>query len=120
MFHGYDFDATKLRIAAMNLLLHGVDAPDIHYQDTLSNSFTDHFPQGASDAYDLILANPSFKGSLDYEDVHPSLLKKVKTKKTELFFRHADAAHAETQWALRSSGAGWRPVRFQQSPPGAA
>ena len=76
MFHGFDFDATMLRIAAMNLLLHGVDAPDIHYQDTLSNSFTDKFPNKASEAFDVILANPPFKGSLDYEDVHPMLLRK--------------------------------------------
>lgn len=86
MFHGFDFDATMLRIAAMNLLLHGVDAPDIHYQDTLSNSFTEKFPGKASDAFDVILANPPFKGALDNEDVHPSLLRKVKTKKTELLF----------------------------------
>ena len=86
MLHGFDFDATMLRIAAMNLLLHGVDAPDIHYQDTLSNSFTDKFPTKASDAFDVVLANPPFKGSLDYEDVHPTLLRKVKTRKTELLF----------------------------------
>jgi len=86
MFNGFDFDATMLRIAAMNLLLHGVDAPDIHYQDTLSNSFTDKFPDKASNGFDVILANPPFKGSLDEEDVHPTLLRKVKTKKTELLF----------------------------------
>lgn len=86
MFHGFDFDATMLRIAAMNLLLHGVDAPDIHYQDTLSNSFPERFPSHAKDSLDIILANPPFKGSLDYEDVHPSLLANVKTKKTELLF----------------------------------
>ena len=86
MFHGFDFDATMLRIAAMNLLLHGVDAPDIHYQDTLSCNFTDKFPDKASNGFDLILANPPFKGSLDEEDVHPTLLRKVKTKKTELLF----------------------------------
>jgi type I restriction enzyme M protein len=86
MFHGFDFDSTMLRIAAMNLMLHGVEAPDIHYQDTLSNSFPDRFPRHAKDGLDVILANPPFKGSLDYEDVHPSLLAKVKTKKTELLF----------------------------------
>ena len=86
MFHGFDFDATMLRIAAMNLLLHGVDAPDIHYQDTLSNSFPERFPGHASNSLDIVLANPPFKGSLDYEDVHPSLLANVKTKKTELLF----------------------------------
>ncbi|MBF0186298.1 MAG: N-6 DNA methylase [Magnetococcales bacterium] len=86
MFRGFDFDVTMLRIAAMNLLLHGVDAPDIHYQDTLSNNFPEKYPKLCADAFDLILANPPFKGSLDYEDVHPSLLGQVKTKKTELIF----------------------------------
>ena len=86
MFHGFDFDVTMLRIAAMNLLLHGVDAPDIHYQDTLSASFADRFPESAEGSFDLILANPPFKGSLDFEDVHAGLLRKVKTKKTELLF----------------------------------
>ena len=86
MFHGYDFDATMLRIASMNLLLHGVDAPDIHYQDTLSASFTDRFPEAASDGFDVLLANPPFTGSLDFDDVHPGLLRKVKTRKTELLF----------------------------------
>ena len=86
MFHGFDFDATMLRIAAMNLMLHGVDDPDIHYQDTLSNSFADRFPKAANKGFDIILANPPFKGSLDYEDVDASLLRQVKTKKTELLF----------------------------------
>lgn len=86
MFHGFDFDATMLRIAAMNLMLHGVDDPDIHYQDTLSTGFTDKFPKQASEGCDIILANPPFKGSLDFEDVHSGLLRQVKTKKTELLF----------------------------------
>lgn len=86
MFHGFDFDVTMLRIAAMNLMLHGVDTPDIQYQDTLSNNFPEKFPGMASDAFDLIMANPPFKGSLDYSDVHSSLTGKVKTKKTELLF----------------------------------
>lgn len=86
MFTGFDFDATMLRVAAMNLLLHGVEAPNIHYQDTLGNSFTDKFPQQAEGAFDAILANPPFKGSLDFDDVHPALLRAVKTRKTELLF----------------------------------
>jgi type I restriction enzyme M protein len=86
MFHGFDFDATMLRIAAMNLMLHGVDDPDIHYQDTLSNGFAERFPKAAEDGFDLVLANPPFKGSLDYEDVDDGLLRHVKTKKTELLF----------------------------------
>jgi len=86
LIHGFDFDVTMLRIAAMNLLLHGIDAPDIHYQDTLSGGFSDRFPKLSQDFFDIILANPPFKGSLDYEDVHSSLLAQVKTKKTELLF----------------------------------
>lgn len=86
MFHGFDFDATMLRIGSMNLMLHGVDNPDIHYQDTLSTSFPDKFPKQATGGFDVILANPPFKGSLDEGDVHPTLTQAVKTKKTELLF----------------------------------
>ena len=86
LLHGFDFDATMLRIAAMNLLLHNIDAPDIHYMDTLSNRFPEQYSTLSENFFDCILANPPFKGNLDYDDVHPSLLKKVKTKKTELLF----------------------------------
>ena len=86
MFHGFDFDITMLRISAMNLLLHNIDAPDIHYMDTLSNRFPEKFKPQSEEFFDVIMANPPFKGSLDYDDVHPSLLKKIKTKKTELLF----------------------------------
>jgi type I restriction enzyme M protein len=86
MFHGFDFDATMLRIASMNLMLHGVENPDIHYQDTLSNSFPEKFPKQAIAGFDVVLANPPFKGSLDEGDVHPTLTQAVKTKKTELLF----------------------------------
>jgi type I restriction enzyme M protein len=86
MFHGFDFDATMLRIASMNLMLHGVDNPDIHYADTLSNGFPEKFSKSATNAFNVILANPPFKGSLDEGDVHPTLTRAVKTKKTELLF----------------------------------
>ena len=86
MFHGFDFDATMLRVAAMNLVMHGIKAPAIHYQDTLSQSFSENHPKEAKEGFDVILANPPFKGSLDEEDVCPNILRKVKTKKTELLF----------------------------------
>ena len=86
MFHAYDFDATMLRIATMNLVMHGVKQPDVHYQDTLSQSFEDRHPNGSKNAFDIILANPPFKGSLDEQDVAPDILRTVKTKKTELLF----------------------------------
>ena len=86
MFHAFDFDATMLRIATMNLVMHGVAEPDVHYQDTLSQKFEERYPRAAKSGFDLILANPPFKGSLDEQDVAPDILRTVKTKKTELLF----------------------------------
>lgn len=86
MFYGFDFDVTMLRIASMNLILHGLDNPNVHYCDSLSNAMPELFPKLASECFDVILANPPFKGSLDYSDVHSSLTAKVKTHKTELLF----------------------------------
>lgn len=80
MFNGFDMDRTMLRIGAMNMMLHGVDNPNIQYKDSLSEVNKD------SEDYTLILANPPFKGSLDYEAVSADLLKTTKTKKTELLF----------------------------------
>jgi len=81
MFHGYDFDNTMLRIASMNMALHGVNNPNIRYQNSLAQ---DH--AGDAEKYSLILANPPFAGSLDYEGTAKDLLAIVKTKKTELLF----------------------------------
>ena len=80
MFHGFDTDQTMLRIGAMNLMLHGVDKPDIEYKDSLSTDNSD------TECYTLCLANPPFAGSLDKESVNKSLLAITKTKKTELLF----------------------------------
>lgn len=81
MFHGYDFDNTMLRIGSMNLQLHGVQNPQIVNRDSLAQ---DH--AGDIEGYSLILANPPFAGSLDYESIAKDLLQVVKTKKTELLF----------------------------------
>lgn len=80
MFYGFDMDRTMLRIGAMNMLLHGVENPNIEYRDSLSENNAD------IEKYTLVLANPPFKGSLDYESVRGDLLKVTKTKKTELLF----------------------------------
>ena len=80
MFHGFDMDRTMLRIGAMNMMTHGVDNPFIEYRDSLSDQNPD------KEKYSLILANPPFKGSLDYDIVSADLLKVCKTKKTELLF----------------------------------
>jgi len=81
MFHGFDFDNTMLRIGSMNMLLHGVENPDIRYRDSLAQ---DH--AGEDERYSLVLANPPFAGSLDYENTAKDLQQIVKTKKTELLF----------------------------------
>ena len=81
MFHGYDFDNTMLRIGSMNMLLHGVENPDIRYRDSLAQDHADD-----EEAYTVVLANPPFAGSLDYENTAKDLLQIVKTKKTELLF----------------------------------
>jgi len=80
-FHGFDFDRTMLRIGSMNMLLHGVEKPAIAYRDSLGQ---DH--AGEEEKYTVILANPPFAGSLDYENCAKDLLQIVKTKKTELLF----------------------------------
>ncbi len=81
MFTGVEFDSTMLRIAAMNLQLHGIEHPQLISRDALSEANAD-----SREKYSLILANPPFKGSLDYDGVESSILKTVKTKKTELLF----------------------------------
>ncbi|MGD9676911.1 MAG: N-6 DNA methylase [Vulcanibacillus sp.] len=80
MFFGNDMDRTMLRIGAMNMMLHGVEKPNIEYRDSLSEKNIDE------EKYTLVLTNPPFKGSLDYESVAADLLKITKTKKTELLF----------------------------------
>jgi len=81
-FTGYDSDSgmTMLRIGSMNLMLHGLSSPRFRYTDTLSKGFNE------DRAYDVVLANPPFKGAIDSADVNPSLPAKV--KKTELLFVH--------------------------------
>jgi len=80
-FNGFDFDPTMLRIASMNMVLHGVEGANIAYRDSLAE---EHGKDAG--AYSLILANPPFAGSLDYESCAKDLQRIVKTKKTELLF----------------------------------
>jgi len=77
-FHGYDFDTTMVRIGLMNLLLHGIERPNLGYTDTLSKRYTE------TERYDVVLANPPFKGSIDKGDINEEL--RLKTTKTELLF----------------------------------
>ncbi len=79
-FTGFEMDQTMLRISAMNLMLHGVDAPDVRYLDSISKNNT------VTAAYDVILANPPFTGSVDVEDIDKTLRAIVDSKQTELLF----------------------------------
>ncbi len=80
MFNGFEIDTTMLRISTMNMMLHGIDNPNIRYQDSLNEQNKE------ADKYTLVLANPPFTGSLDYDAVSDDLLKVTKTRKTELLF----------------------------------
>ena len=71
MFSGFDTDQTMLRIGAMNMMLHGVEEPNIKYQDSLSADNEER------DAYTLIMANPPFSRneynqSVKYRWIEPS------------------------------------------------
>jgi type I restriction enzyme M protein len=80
MFNGLENDPSMVKIAAMNLQLHGMENPQLTKVDALSEE------NDVREKYNLILANPPFKGSLDYDSVEGSILQLVKTKKTELLF----------------------------------
>lgn len=80
MFNGIEIDPSMMRISAMNLQLHGMENPTLIGNSALSES------NSISSKYSLILANPPFKGALDYDEVESSLLNVTKTKKTELLF----------------------------------
>ncbi|OGJ90705.1 MAG: DNA methyltransferase [Candidatus Raymondbacteria bacterium RifOxyC12_full_50_8] len=81
-FTGYDFDTTMVRIALMNMVLHGITNPNIRYSDTLSKRFEER------NHFDVILANPPFKGNVDKSDIADDLrmVGSSKTPKTELLF----------------------------------
>lgn len=80
MFTGFDTDQTMLRIGAMNMMLHGVEAPNITWMDSLSEDNTHR------EEYSLIMSNPPFTGSLDKETISKDLLAIAPSKKTELLF----------------------------------
>lgn len=86
MFWGFDFDNTMLRVSSMNMLLHGVNGANINYQDSLNKSIKENYPKQEKDFFDVVLANPPFKGAIDENNTNPDVLNIVKTKKTELLF----------------------------------
>lgn len=77
-FYGYDMDESMVRIGLMNLMMHGISSPNIEQKDTLSKKYDE------DGRYEVILANPPFKGSIDKGDINESL--SLNTTKTELLF----------------------------------
>ncbi|MFA6808019.1 MAG: N-6 DNA methylase [Eubacteriales bacterium] len=68
MFTGFDTDRTMLRLSAMNLMLHSITQPHIDYVDSVSQQ------NSLSSAYDIVLANPPFKGTIDEESINDNLM----------------------------------------------
>jgi type I restriction enzyme M protein len=77
-FYGFDIDTTMVRLGLMNLMMHGIDEPQIDYKDTLSKSYNE------DSQFDIIMANPPFTGNIDKGDINEGL--KLPTTKTELLF----------------------------------
>lgn len=77
-FYGFDIDVTMVRLGLMNLMMHGIDNPKIHYKDTLSKSYNE------SGQYDIVLANPPFTGKIDKGDINTSL--RIESPASELLF----------------------------------
>ena len=110
LFHGFDFDNTMLRIGSMNMLLHGVENPDIRYRDSLAQEHG-----GEEEKFTLVLANPPFAGSLDYENTAKDLLQIVKTKKDGVALPRPVPTSPEARRAGSGNRSRWCAVRLQQS-----
>ena len=82
LFHGFDFDTTMLRIGSMNMMLHGVENPDVTLP-RLAWRRSMRRGAGATRWCSPIRRSPA---ALDYETTAKDLLQIVKTKKTELLF----------------------------------
>lgn len=80
LFTGYDTDATMCRLSCMNLMLHSVTNPRIEKRDSVSKDYKE------SNKYNLIMANPPFKGTLNKENISDSLKSITNTTKSELLF----------------------------------
>ena len=114
MFSGYDFDNTMLRIGSMNMQLHGVENPDVSYRDSLAE---DHARD--AEAYSLILANPPFAGSLDYEGTAKDLLQSGQDQEDRTAVLGAVPA-ASQAWGQSGGDCARRSaVRLDQGPQGA-
>lgn len=110
--HGYDIDNTMVRLGLMNLMMHGIDEPNIDYKDTLSKSYNEE------GEYNIVMANPPFTGSIDKGDINENLT--LSTTKTELLFveniyrqlkKGGTACVIVPQGVLFSSGGAFKALR---------
>ena len=82
-FYGKEKKSLAYVIAIMNLILHGIDAPNVLHTNTLSESLAD---VQEKDRYDVILANPPFGGK-ERKEVQQNFA--IKTSETAfLFLQH--------------------------------
>lgn len=80
LLHGVDNDPAFARMTTMNLLLHGVEQPDVQRRDSLAP-----WPDRAG-GYTLVLTNPPFSGSVEKSSLDKDLHRDVKsTTKAALF-----------------------------------
>jgi type I restriction enzyme M protein len=77
-FYGFDIGQTMTQISLMNLMMHGISNPNIDRINTLSTRYEEE------NRYDVVLANPPFKGSIDESEIGGKFT--IKTKKTEILF----------------------------------
>lgn len=75
---GYDNDTEMIKIAIMNLYLHGLENANVRHHDPLT------LPTEKDRKYDIILANPPFAGNVNKEAILEDF--DLKTSKTELLF----------------------------------
>lgn len=80
-YTGFDGEAVMVRIAVLNMILHGISQPNI--LKPVGGSLSKNFDQKKK-KYDIILANPPFSGAMNASDVNDDF--KIDTKKTELLF----------------------------------
>lgn len=82
-FHGQEKKSLAYVIGIMNMILHGIETPNIVHINTLSENISD---TQEKDRYDIILANPPFGGK-ERKEVQQNF--PIKTGGTELpFLQH--------------------------------
>lgn len=80
-FTGFDNDANMVKIAILNLYLHGLQKADIRFFNPLTSSFKGSYP---GQLFDYVLANPPFSGAIQKESILADI--NLQTRDTEKLF----------------------------------